>query len=147
VKRGFFLLLAIATAGCFWRSSGAASPPAFLLGRFGDDYGVNYEISATTWRQLPRGEYHIVRWNTQERYAIARNAMTNSSAPGLWTRIDWVELTGMAPYEWAFCYSAYQAPTEAVAETVSVARKETPRTGCNGFPFSRMRRVAANDTR
>lgn len=45
----------------------------------------------------------------------------------------------MAPYTWGYCYSAYNAPSAAVAETVSVANRAIPRTGCNGYPFSRMR--------
>jgi hypothetical protein len=37
--------------------------------------------------------------------------------------------------------SAYQAPTADSAEATRIARPDTPRTGCNGYPFSRMQRV------
>jgi hypothetical protein len=113
-------------------------PPALLLGTFTDDYGNRYQISATEWGQSPRTRYRIRHWNAAGRYLIAQNDSANASDGGLWTRIDWVELPGMPPYRWGFCYSAYRAPSAAVAETVSVARRDTPRTGCNGFPFSRM---------
>jgi SSS family solute:Na+ symporter len=117
-----------------------APPPAELLGEFQDDYGSAFRISATEWVHLPRSRYHIVIWDTAGQYLIARNDEANSSAPGLWTRIDWVALPGMAPYTWAFCMSAYEAPSREAAEATSIARRETPKTGCNGFPFSRMRR-------
>ena len=82
----------------------------------------------------------MVRWDAAGQYLIARNDSTNSHAPGKWTRIDWVELPGMAPYTWAFCLTAYDAPTQAAAEATPPAVRETPRTGCGGYPFSRMRR-------
>ena len=52
-------------------------------------------------------------------------------------------LPGMPPYEWAFCLSAWDAPTQADAERADIARRDTPKTGCNGYRFSRMRRVQA----
>jgi len=93
------------------------------------------------WTQLPHGRFNVIRWNAGGQYLIAQNDSANRSAPGRWTRIDWVLLPNMAPYEWAFCLSAYDAPTVAAAESTTVARRDTPRTGCNGFPFSRMRRL------
>ena len=110
-----------------------------MLGAFVDDYGSQYTISKTEWVQLPRSRYRIVRWNVPEQYLIAQNDSSNPSAKGRWTRIDWLRLNDMAPYAWAYCYSAYDAATAAAAESSAVARRDTPRTGCNGFPFSRMR--------
>lgn len=121
-----------------------ATAPAFLLGSFVDDYDNRYAISADVWLQHPGTRYHVTEWNPAERYLIARNAGNdagNDSNTYLWTRIDWVELDGMAPYSWAFCYSAFDAPSAAAAEATRVARPETPRTGCNGYPYSRMRRA------
>lgn len=115
-------------------------PPFMLLGEFVDDYGIRHRIGERTWTQLPAARYHIFRWQPEREYLIAQNDSANKSDPGLWTRIDWLKLEGMAPYEWGFCLSAYKAPSAATAESVTVARRDTPRTGCNGFPFSRMRR-------
>lgn len=84
--------------------------------------------------------YEIAAWHVDSQYLIARNAATNPSAPGLWTRIDWMLLSDMAPYTWAYCLSAYEAPTRDAAEGARTADRRTPRTGCNGFPFSRMQR-------
>lgn len=116
-------------------------PPALLLGEFVDDYDNRFTITPTMWTQLPHGRFNVIRWNAGGQYLIARNDSADRSAPGRWTRIDWVLLPNMAPYEWAFCLSAYDAPTVAAAESTTVARRDTPRTGCNGFPFSRMRRL------
>ncbi|MGQ0639824.1 MAG: hypothetical protein ACT4P6_03490 [Gemmatimonadaceae bacterium] len=145
----------MASARVFWRVAALAliaacasrpplrdSPPALLLGTFVDDYGSTHTITAREWRQQPRARYRIVRWNVTERYLLAQNDSANPSAAGLWTRIDWMEFAGMPPFHWGFCFSAYRAPSLAVAETVSVARRNTPRTGCDGYPFSRMRRAA-----
>jgi hypothetical protein len=142
---GLFLAALTWPVGCAPQMSQVVgAPPRTLLGRFADDYDNEYEISATLWRQEPHGEYRIIKWDVPGQYAIAQNTTTNSSDSGLWARIDWMPLE-MAPYTWAYCYSAYEAPSAAAAETVSVARRESPRTGCNGFPFSRMRPLAVGE--
>ncbi|MEM1125436.1 MAG: hypothetical protein AAGI71_02205 [Bacteroidota bacterium] len=117
-----------------------AAPPPLLLGTFEDDYGIAYSISAARWHQHPNATYRIVQWDLEGRYLIAQNDEANPSDGGLWTRIDWITLSDMPPYEWAFCLSAYNAPTAEEAERTVLANRDTPRTGCNGYPFSRMRR-------
>lgn len=122
-----------------------AQAPQSLLGGFVDDYGGSHDISDTLWRHGQAARYQIVRWDTAGRFLIARNDEANPSDGGLWTRIDWMPLEAMAPYRWAFCMSAYRAPTADSAAAVSIADRTTPRTGCNGFPFTRMR-VATDST-
>ena len=124
------------------RVSPIEQPPAMLLGEFADDYGNRFTISVREWLQLPHGRFHVIRWNARDSYLVARNDSANRSAPGRWTRIDWMPLPGMPPYEWAFCLTAYDAASARAAEATTVARRDTPRNGCNGFPFSRMARVA-----
>lgn len=132
------------TGSCVSGVGGPASSdpvlPNALVGEFADDYGIEYTITSSEWFQRPRARYQIVRADTTARYLVARNDDRNPGDGGLWTRIDWIVLEGMPPYEWAFCLSAYDAPTMAAAEAVTHARRDTPRTGCNGHPFSRMRR-------
>lgn len=113
--------------------------PNPVLGSFADDYGEHYVISLEEWSQLPGSRYHIVKFNEAGRYLIARNDGSNPSDPGKWTRIDWMPLGDMAPYVWAYCYTAYNAPSADSAEATRAADRSTPRTGCNGYPFSRMR--------
>lgn len=115
--------------------------PSELLGRFVDDYGNAFELSTRRFDQFPSGRFHIVEWNVPQRYFIARNDAANPRDGGLWTRVDWMPFTGMEPYTWGFCLTAYRAPNEREARQTPAPNRDTPRTGCNGFPFSRMRRA------
>ncbi|QNN71039.1 hypothetical protein [Thermomonas carbonis] len=119
------------------------SPPATMLGDFVDDYGIGHRVTEGEWLQRPDTRYRVVAWHPEAQFLIARNDAGNRSDAAKWTRIDWVALPGMPPYEWAFCLSAWDAPTQADAERADIARRDTPKTGCNGYPFSRMRRVQA----
>ena len=119
------------------------TPPPLLVGTFEDDYGIEYAISERLWHQHPDTRYHIVRWSATEQYLLAQNDAANPGDGGLWTRIDWIVLPDMEPYTWAFCVSAYAAPSQAEAEATNIAQRDRPRTGCNGYPFSRMRRTRA----
>ncbi|MCZ6706250.1 MAG: hypothetical protein O6942_10155 [Bacteroidetes bacterium] len=114
-----------------------------MLGEFVDDYDIHYSISEEEWRQHPESRYRVLQWQADAQYMIAQNGTGNPSDPKLWTRIDWIELSEMAPYEWAFCISAYAAATAVEAEATAIAQRENPRTGCNGHPFSRMRKEHA----
>lgn len=125
------------------RSTEAANQPAApadLLGAFEDDYGIRYTISPTAWQQGSGIVYHVVAWDPAGRSLIARNDDDNPSDGGRWARIDWVRLEDMAPWTWAYCLTVYDAVTRDAAESAPAADRASPRTGCNGFPFSRMRR-------
>ncbi len=125
------------------QSAPRGSAPAELLGAFRDDYGNDFRISDSVFAHLPRSRYRVVEWNVAERYLIAQNDSLNASDAGLWTRIDWMPFSGMEPFTWGFCLTAYKAPTEAAARATPPADRAAPRTGCNGYPFSRMQRVSA----
>lgn len=120
-------------------STSTQSPPAFLLGDFEDDYGARFSISRQEFFQRSRNHFHIVQWNVREQYFVARNDSLNPSDANKWTRIDWMPLTGMEPFGWAFCFSAYKAATREEAAATTVAKRDMPKAGCNGFPFSRMK--------
>ncbi|MES2304736.1 MAG: hypothetical protein V4558_04485 [Gemmatimonadota bacterium] len=115
-----------------------------LIGEFQDDYGSRFTITSAEWFQQPGNRFHVLRWNPASQYLIAQNDSSNRGEGGRFTRIDWMPLPGMPPYEWGFCLTAYDAPTAAAAEATAPPRRDIPKTGCNGFPFSRMRRVAAS---
>ena len=135
---------AIPRAGSLASQNGPeGTPPPLLVGTFEDDYDIEYAISERLWHQYPDTRYHIVQWHATEQYLIAQNDAANPGDGGLWTRIDWIVLPEMEPYTWAFCLSAYAAPSQAEAEQADVAERDRPRTGCNGYPFSRMRRTGA----
>lgn len=115
--------------------------PAALKGNFTDDYGIRYTINDSLWMQHPRSRFHIIKWNVKDQYLIAKNDDANPGEGGLYTRIDYMQFTGMAPYQWGFCLTAYNAKTDAIAEATAQADRQHPKTGCNGFPFSRMKRT------
>lgn len=117
------------------------APPAMVIGQFQDDYGGRHTIDAKVWQHGTRAKYHILRWNAEGQYLIAHNDPANPSEKDLYTRIDWMPLE-MAPYSWAFCMTAYAAPTADSAEKTVAAKRDEPRKGCNGFPFSRMKQSA-----
>ncbi len=115
--------------------------PALFKGEFVDDYGIKYHVTDTVWTQQPGIRYHILQWNEKEQWLLARNDAANPTAAGLYTRIDITRFSNMAPWTWGFCLSAYESATVNDALKVKTADRDTPRTGCNGFPFSRMKRV------
>lgn len=144
VRLAICSIMAVLGVACARATAAPLTPavpaaPIALLGTFTDDYNGSYRIAPDVWEHGTRTRYEIVAWHPDSQYLIARNAATNRADAGLWTRIDWMVLTGMAPYQWAYCLSAYKAPTRDSAQATRVAHRDTPRTGCNGFPFSRMR--------
>ena len=146
ILRGLLSLCAVWPATCVQVVTGTlqvvdGTPPPWLVGEFEDDYGIRYTITPSEWIQHPSMRYHVVQWNAKGQYLIAHNDPNNPTAPGRWTRIDWLELQEGTPYRFGFCLSAYDAVTAAAAEATDIARRESPTTGCNGFPFSRLRPV------
>ena len=118
---------------------GDSTPPGDLLGDFADDYGNTFSLSPSTFMQRPGNTYHIEEWHPGAQFFVARNDSANASDGGKWTRVDWMMLPGMDPYRWGFCLTAYRARTREAARETAAANRASPRTGCNGFPFSRMR--------
>ncbi len=114
--------------------------PEFLKGTFLDDYGVVYSIDDTLWQQQEIANYHIIRHNEKEQYIIARNDSANRTSKNLYTRIDYMRFENMDPWYWGYCFSVYNAANDSIAANSYVADRENPRKGCNGFPFSRMKR-------
>jgi hypothetical protein len=117
------------------------SLPALLKGTFEDDYGIQYTINDTLWIQLPGAKYHIINCDTTEQYLLVRNDNANKTDGGLFTRIDYMNFTGMEPYRWGFCLTIYNAIALHRAKATITADRKNPKMGCNGFPFSRMKRL------
>jgi hypothetical protein len=118
---------------------GGGDPPSFLLGTFEDDYENQFTITAESWALHGSAQYVVRHWEPESGFVVLQNHESNPGEAGLWTRIDWVELSGMAPWGWAFCMTVYDAPTPEAAAATPAADTDHPRTGCNGFPFSRMK--------
>lgn len=126
-------------SGAVTKKSGAV--PAYLMGDFTDDYKIHYTINDKQWIQHPNIKYHIILANNSEQYLIASNDTNNPSEAGLYTRIDYMNFQGMEPYKWGFCLTVYNAKTDREAATKGQADRQNPKTGCGGFPFSRMKKV------
>jgi len=122
------------------RSAAIDSIPSMLKGEFVDDYDIRYTVNDSLLFMHPRAKYHIIKWNTKDQYFIAKNDTINPSEKGLYSRIDYMYFENMAPWDWGFCLTVYDAKTDAQAETQAVADRKNPRKGCNGYPFSRMKR-------
>ncbi len=114
--------------------------PSFVIGNFKDDYGISYEITDTLWVQYPNTKYHIIKWNPDEQFLIAKNDERNKSDGNKYTRIDYMTFNGMEPFLWGFCLTAYKANTDKEAEDTAIADRKNPKKGCGGYPFSRMKR-------
>lgn len=116
--------------------------PVSLPANFTDDYGIRYTVSDTLFLQLPAARYHILKWNLKEEYIIARNGAGNPSDGGLYTRIDYMKFKNMDPFLWGFCLSTYKAASDSLAEfSPTKPDRLNPRKGCNGYPFSRMKKI------
>lgn len=129
-----------------FRSADATYPvkkglPALLKGTFEDDYGIRYTINDTLWIQHPGAKYHIISCDTSEQYLLVQNDKANKTEGGLFTRIDYMKFPGMDPYRWGFCLTIYNANTLEKAKATIIADRKNPKTGCSGFPFSRMKKL------
>lgn len=117
--------------------------PTLMKGHFTDDYKIHYTITDSLWVQHPSSRFKIIEWNAEEKFILARNMADNPSDGNLFTRIDYTFFKNMEPYSWGFCLSVYDAKTFEAAKSVAPADRLNPKTGCNGFPFSRMKKKSA----
>ncbi|MBO6576826.1 MAG: serine hydrolase [Rhodothermales bacterium] len=140
IRTSFSVCLAAFCLGCGRPAPETPGSPDGFTGLFADDYGIEYSVTPDLWLQRPSTRYHVVEWNPEGKYLLAQNGADNPSEAGLWTRIDWVALED-SEFEWAFCYAVYDAGSLEEARAAPDSQRETPRIGCNGFPFSRMKRI------
>ena len=115
--------------------------PDFALGNFADDYGITYAINDTLWIQNGYAKYHIIKWNPEQQYLVAKNDTNNKSDANKYTRIDYMTFNAMEPWKWGFCLTVYNAETDEIAEKSALADRQNPKKGCNGYPFSRMKNL------
>ena len=114
--------------------------PSALLGHFTDDYGSSYAITGKIWMHGTKAKYHLLKYNKAENYFIAKNDEANPSDAGLYSRVDIMFFKNMEPWYWGYCLTAYKANTIQEAINTAPADRTNPRKGCNGYPFSRMKR-------
>lgn len=140
----YIIFLLIVLTGCTTRTQTGrhrvTEIPSSLMGKFTDDYGSSYLITRKVWMQGEKAKYHLLQYNKDGNYFIARNDEANPSDGGLYTRIDIIYFTNMEPWHWGYCYTIYKANTIEEAIQTAAADRVNPRKGCNGFPFSRMKK-------
>jgi len=111
-----------------------------LKGTWSDDYEINYMIKDQTWKMGNEITFHILEWDESNQFVIVENDKSNAYNAGQYSRIDYIFLKDMKPYQWAFCLTAYDKETASDARNTAAADGNNPKSGCNGFPFSRMKR-------
>ena len=136
----FFVLFSGCSASQKIRKQPVIPLPDQYRGEFVDDYDISYQIDSSLFIISPNDRFHIVKWNPVDNYFLVQNDSLNTYAPGLFGRIDVMNFEAMAPYTWGFCMIAYEAKSLSAAEQ-SVSDRAHPKTGCSGFPFTRMKRV------
>ena len=135
------VLLVLLTACTSGRRATNPKLPPFIKGLFADDYGLRYTISDTVFSMDGVGKYHIKEWNEAGQYLLVQNDSSNKAEKGLYSRIDYMSFSGMEPFKWGYCLIVYDAPDTAAARRVTAADRTNPKKGCNGYPFSRMKRL------
>jgi len=138
----FFAIISLFVTCHPLRHQSTPDLPSWIKGQFIDDYGISYSVSDTLFTQHPSALYHIIEWNNAEQYLLVKNDAGNPTEKGLYSRIDYMKFMGMEPFTWGFCLTVYNAPDIASAKKASPAKRTEPKTGCNGFPFSRMKKVS-----
>jgi len=108
--------------------------PDYLIGDFTDDYDIQYTITDTTWIQWPHFEMNIVEIDTAEMYILGYD-----TGDSTFTRVDYMPFENQGDFKWGFCYSSYEEKNKAEAMIGVSANRQAHKTGCNGFPFSRMK--------
>ena len=111
-----------------------------ILGGWVDDYEITYSITSDTWELGSDITFHILEWNKDQQYLIVKNDDSNAYNAGLYSKIDYTSIKGMEPYSWAYCLTAYDKSSEKDARDTPTSDKSDPKIGCNGFPFSRMKK-------
>lgn len=114
--------------------------PLELLGTFKDDYGSSYVISKSEWVQDGHIKYHLLTYNKEEKFFIAKNGKDNPFEANLFSRIDIIYFENFEPWRWGYCMTNYKATSMQEAIHTAAADRLNPRNGCNGYPFSRMKR-------
>ena len=137
----FFLFIAVFYSCTAAKNNNRQIEKEIIKGKFTDDYSIRYTINDTLFLQEPGVRYRILLWNTTEQYIIAKNGAQNPTEKNLYTRIDYMKFTGMEPYQWGFCYTSYKAASKKEAIQTIPADRLHPKKGCNGYPFSRMKRI------
>ncbi len=114
--------------------------PAMVVGTFDDDYGGHHVIDGKVWTMGKKTVFHLVQFDVANNVVFTHNAPENEHDGNTYSRIDYVKLEGMAPWEWGYCMTTWNSKTFEEAMAAKSANRADLMKGCGGHPFSRMKR-------
>jgi len=107
-----------------------------IAGSYTDNFGGMHVITNTRWESSGVGftsGFRITRFDNAAGVAIAQNDATNEFSPSLWSRYEWVTISGVL----YMCQSPYDSMTEEDAMSAPRPDRTTPATsGCGTFGWS-----------
>ena len=107
-----------------------------IAGSYMDDFGGMHVVTNTRWESSGVGftsGFRISRFDNAAGFAIAQNDATNEFSPSLWSRYEWVTVSGVL----YMCQSPYDSATEEAAMSAPRPDRTTPATsGCGMFGWS-----------
>ena len=109
----FLLLILLPPTKSDRQQKVSAKPPAYMTGSFEDDYQEHYKINDTLWIQLPNTRFHIIKWDTEKQYIIARNDNHNPGDRGLYTRpgVTYSQISDIPPNQVCLVWDAARRST------------------------------------
>ena len=140
MRRTILFLLLFTSLEALAQQSAKDTIPVWLKGEFVDDYGINYQINDSVFIMKGSARYHILAWDENGEFLLTQNDSLNKAEQNLYTRIDYMKFSGMEPFRWGYCFTVYNAKSREAALKAASADRSNPKKGCNGYPFSRMKR-------
>lgn len=126
------------TTGCNTNPWSQMRLVADFSGDYEDDFGYTFSLNSYRWTNGSGSFFSISQYDEQLGWIVAQNDSSNSWSPNLWSKFD---LTSDTDGEMYFCQSTYDAMDEQTALDALSAATDNLTTGCNGFPWSKMRHV------
>jgi hypothetical protein len=112
-----------------------AFAPIAARGSWDDNLGMprRHDIDTRRW-QVGDDRFTYDTWSNRDGFAVARNASSNATAPGLWSRWAFTEQAG-ALY---VCPTIGDAADAAAAEAAATEDRGDLASGCGGAPWLRL---------
>ncbi|RMG98097.1 MAG: hypothetical protein D6705_06695 [Deltaproteobacteria bacterium] len=110
-----------------------------IAGMYVDEWGTSHDIDESTWTMDFGGGtpavFHVLSYDNDADFLVARNDDANDYNPGLYSRFDWTYAMGALWY----CQTVFDAPTAQDAENAPPADATDPSTGgCGGFAWTNL---------
>lgn len=113
----------------------AGTEPLEIVGVWASNFGAEEVITESRFNSAD-----IVEHDNAANLLITRNSTAAEFNPGLFNRIQWIDLAGDTFY---YCFVEFGLPSAEAARTstTSADPSEPDDGGCGGFPWTRLRRA------